>query len=376
MQPDQWRGRIYLDHRQKPAGCGDSISFVGVRLLPNPQLVQFRLPGSPVDHRRPRSGVEAFASRQLSVHRLIPLIGMLLTHWYFLPSSPECIRDDSWGEEMCLQFVPRPILHHRERTKLLASCSLEKEELLHKRSSKGSDSNLMYDGGEKHVAKLMNMILLQRILAKIASAYQKPDGLTVITARSAPALLETLPIGKFFGVGDVTEAIFKEMSVLTGKELKQLSLERLQEKFGKRGRILYSFARGEDDRPVEPNRIRKSIGKETTFADDVTDQKEMLTILTQLAEQVVQRARELEMTGKTVTLKLRWSDFTDVSRAGASSKPLQNTEEIMQIISPLLEQLLQERKAVRLLGVTLSNLISPTAPGAGNTLATLWDGLS
>lgn len=103
----------------------------------------------------------------------------------------------------------------------------------------------------------------------------------------------------------------------------------------------------------------------------------MLDLLAQLAEQVVQRADELGMSGKTVTLKLRWSDFADVSRAGASSRPIQNAEDIMSIVAPLLDHLLlEERKAVRLLGITLSNLISPTAPGAGNTLATLWDGLS
>ena len=108
--PDQWRSGVYLDHGEAPSGRGDGVAFPGVRLLPNPQPVQFGLEGGPVDHRRQRSGVEAVGNRQPDVLRLIPLIGILLTHWCFLLSSPECIRDDSWGEEICLQFATTSLL--------------------------------------------------------------------------------------------------------------------------------------------------------------------------------------------------------------------------------------------------------------------------
>jgi len=197
-----------------------------------------------------------------------------------------------------------------------------------------------------------------KMLAKLASAHQKPDGLTVITPEAAPAFLDSLPVTKIFGVGDVTAARLKDLGITVGRELKQLSLERLQELFGKRGTVLYHFVRGEDDRPVEPARERKSVGKETTFERDLADHQEMLVVLEHLAEQVESRLVELEMAGKTVTLKLRWYDFQLVTRSLSIASPIQDTQAMMRYLRPLLEQLLVEDRSVRLLGVTLSHLVS------------------
>jgi hypothetical protein len=108
--PDQWRAGVCLDHGEAPSGRGDGVAFPGVRLLSNPQPVQFGLEGGPVDHCRQRRGVEATGHRHPSMLRLIPLIGILLTHWCFLLSAPACLQDDSWGAEMCLQCAPRPRL--------------------------------------------------------------------------------------------------------------------------------------------------------------------------------------------------------------------------------------------------------------------------
>ncbi len=196
-----------------------------------------------------------------------------------------------------------------------------------------------------------------KMLAKLASAHQKPDGLTVITPEAAPALLEALPVSKIFGVGDVTAARLKDLGITTGKALKQLSLERLEELFGKRGTVLYHFVRGEDDRPVEPERERKSVGKETTFERDITERAEMLLVLEQLAEQVESRLAELEIAGKTITLKLRWHDFRLVTRSLSTASPIQDAPTMMRSLRPLLDQLLMENKPVRLLGVTLSHLV-------------------
>jgi DNA polymerase IV len=195
------------------------------------------------------------------------------------------------------------------------------------------------------------------MLAKLASAHQKPDGLTVITPEAAPAFLETLPVTRIFGVGDVTAARLKDLGITTGQALKQLSLERLQELFGKRGTVLYYFVRGEDDRPVEPERERKSVGKETTFERDITDRAELLLVLEQLAEQVESRLAELEIAGKTITLKLRWHDFQLVTRSISTASPLQDAPAMMRSLRPLLDQLLKGNKPVRLLGVTLSHLV-------------------
>lgn len=201
-------------------------------------------------------------------------------------------------------------------------------------------------------------VSFNKMLAKLASAHQKPNGLTVITPQAAHAFLEALPVGKIFGVGEVTEARFKELGITSGRELKQLGLGRLQELFGKRGTDLYRFIRGEDDRPVEPERQRKSVGKETTFERDTSDRDEMLMILEHLAEQVAQRLAELGTAGKTLTLKLRWHDFQSVTRSVSTASPIKDAQTMMRYLRPLLDHLLAENRPVRLLGVALSHLVS------------------
>jgi DNA polymerase IV len=180
----------------------------------------------------------------------------------------------------------------------------------------------------------------------------------VITPEATPTFLETLPVARIFGVGDVTAARLKDLGITTGKDLKHLGLEHLQELFGKRGTVLYYFVRGEDDRPVEPERERKSVGKETTFERDITERGEMLLVLEQLAEQVERRLAELEIAGKTITLKLRWQNFQLVTRSLSTASPIQDAQAMMRSLRPLLDQLLVENKPVRLLGVTLSHLVS------------------
>jgi DNA polymerase IV len=214
-----------------------------------------------------------------------------------------------------------------------------------------------------------------KFLAKVASAHRKPNGLTVVTQETAPTFIDALPVGKIFGVGEVTEARLRELGIETGKDLKQLSLERLQKLFGKRGAILHSFVRGIDLRPVDVERERKSVGKETTFEHDMGDRDEMLAIVETLAEQVALRLAELGIAGKTITLKLRWNDFRNVSRSISPSQPIQSAGAMMRYLRPLLEQLLQERKPVRLLGVTLSHLVAEAEMNKYKQMSmqTLWD---
>ncbi len=214
-----------------------------------------------------------------------------------------------------------------------------------------------------------------KFLAKVASAYKKPNGLTVITPQTAPEFLDVLPIGKIFGVGEVTEARLKARGIATGRDLKQLSLATLQEQFGKRGTMLYHFARGEDDRPVEVERERKSVGKETTFQSDKVGRDALLDVLEHLAEQVAQRLVELSVAGTTITLKLRWSDFQLVTRSMSLAQPLQDAPTIMRSLQTLLDQVLSENKPVRLLGVTLSGLVpeSSLVPYEQMSMLPLWE---
>src|SRR5260221_4114711 len=122
-----------------------------------------------------------------------------------------------------------------------------------------------------------------KFLAKLASDAHKPDGLTVISPEQAPAFLDALPIEKFFGVGKVTAAKLRESGIANGADLKRLGEERLRAFFGKQGSQLYHYVRGEDDRPVEPTRQRKSIGKEITFERDLMGRARMVDVLEQLA---------------------------------------------------------------------------------------------
>jgi DNA polymerase IV len=133
--------------------------------------------------------------------------------------------------------------------------------------------------------------------------------------------------------------------------------------------------RGQDDRSVEPERVRKSVGKETTFERDVEDQAELLSSLEDLAEQVEHRLAALGIVGKTITLKLRWDDFRNVSRSSSTSQPIQSAQAMMRYLRPQLLPLLLERKSVRLLGVTLSHLVAEEEMKKHEQMSepTLWD---
>jgi DNA polymerase IV len=198
-----------------------------------------------------------------------------------------------------------------------------------------------------------------KFLAKIASDQQKPDGLTVITVEEAPTFLAALPIEKFFGVGKVTTARLRNLGIQTGADLTRLGEERLRELLGKHGSQLYRFACGEDDRPVEPVRERKSVGKEVTFERDLRDLREMERILENLSTQVEHRMVELGIAGRTLTLKVRWSNFELVTRATTRPQGFQSAQEMLPKLHTLLSVLVDGRRAVRLLGVSVSGLVSP-----------------
>jgi DNA polymerase IV len=198
-----------------------------------------------------------------------------------------------------------------------------------------------------------------KFLAKIASDAHKPDGLTVIPQEEASAFLEALPIEKFFGVGKVTAAKLRGLGIQTGAGLKHLGEERLRELLGKHGGQLYRYACGMDERPVEPVRERKSVGKEVTLERDIRDRSEMERILETLALQVEYRLAELGIAGRTLTLKVRWSTFELVTRATSRVQGFQSAQEMLPVLRTLLSGLVDNKRAVRLLGVIVSGLTSP-----------------
>lgn len=194
-----------------------------------------------------------------------------------------------------------------------------------------------------------------KFIAKIASDFEKPDGLTFIGPSKIVTFLERLPIEKFFGVGKVTAQKMKGYGIHTGLDLKQLSEHDLGRKFGKSGKFFYHMVRGEDNRPVKPNRISKSIGIEDTFETDMRDRKEMAAEFTSLCEKLEKRLSGKSKEGRTVTIKIKFSDFSQITRSKTSVYYISSAEDIRSQVLDLFDKVDTEDRRVRLLGVTLSN---------------------
>ncbi len=193
-----------------------------------------------------------------------------------------------------------------------------------------------------------------KFLAKIASDMNKPDGLYVITPEQGPDFVAKLPVRKFHGIGPATAAKMEGYGIITGEDLRDRSLDFLQTKFGKAGHYYYWAARGIDSRPVNPNQERKSVGSETTFRNDLTTFEACMAELNGLIETVSRHCVRRDLTGKTVTLKLRYADFRTVTRSRTVVRPVSDPSTIRDIVALLLNGLMPLPQGVRLLGVTLS----------------------
>lgn len=195
-----------------------------------------------------------------------------------------------------------------------------------------------------------------KFLAKIASDYQKPDGIYVITPKMAEQFIEQLPIKKFHGIGKVTAERMANMGIHTGLDLKQLSLEKMMKEFGKSGSYYFNIARGEDHREVNPDRVRKSIGSENTFSNDISQFHEMQTHIAPQTDEVWEWCENHLTFGRTITVKMKFEDFTIVSRSKSSIYPITNEKIYRKLVLELLEECFQAGRNVRLLGVSVSNL--------------------
>lgn len=198
-------------------------------------------------------------------------------------------------------------------------------------------------------------VSVNKFVAKIASDMKKPDGLTFIGPSKIEGFMETLPVEKFFGVGKVTAEKMKKMGLHTGADLKELTEKELIKYFGKAGRFYYYIVRGIDNRRVEPDRETKSVGAEDTFAFDLTTQDEMFSELERIAETVYDRLQRHKLSGRTVTLKVKYSDFKQITRNRSFLHPINDLETITGTAKQLLSQAETDGKAIRLLGITLSN---------------------
>ena len=204
-------------------------------------------------------------------------------------------------------------------------------------------------------------ISYNKFLAKMASDLNKPNGQAVITPKNGPAFVEALPVKKFHGVGPATAERMKRHGIETGYDLKSKSLQFLQQHFGKSGPYFYGIARGIDERQVKADRVRKSVGAEDTFAQDIDALDAAQTELRPLAEKVWRYCEAHDITGKTVTVKIKYSDFTQATRSRTVPQGLSSIELVLEIADALLSSVYPFKRPVRLLGVTLSSLSTEQA---------------
>lgn len=199
-------------------------------------------------------------------------------------------------------------------------------------------------------------ISYNKFLAKMASDLNKPNGQAVITPKAGPAFVEALPVKKFHGVGPATAEKMHGLGIDTGADLKQKTLEFLVEHFGKSGAYFYGIARGIDDRQVKPDRVRKSIGAEDTFSEDLHAYEPAREGLQPLIEKVWDYCEAYEIGAKTVTLKVKYADFNQITRSKTVPSPLAAITDLQAVVDLLLSPIFPPRKGIRLLGVTLSSL--------------------
>ncbi|WP_138989726.1 DNA polymerase IV [Larkinella sp. C7] len=205
-------------------------------------------------------------------------------------------------------------------------------------------------------------ISYNKFLAKLASDYRKPNGQYVIKPSQGLAFVETLTVGQFHGIGRVTAARLNQLGIFTGWDLRQQSEAFLKQHFGKAGSYYYTIARAIDNRPVTPDRLRKSIGSETTFDRDLTTEADLLAGLQPLLDSVWRLCERIRVVGRTVTLKVKFADFEQITRSRTTLGPVSQKAFLDRIGVELLTSLFPLPKGVRLLGISLSNLDASDQP--------------
>src|SRR5690606_32940112 len=194
-------------------------------------------------------------------------------------------------------------------------------------------------------------ISINKFIAKVASDYNKPIGQKTVNPEDVISFLEQLDIRKFYGVGKVTAEKMYQLGIFTGKDLKEKTIDYLDSHFGKSGRYYYYVVRGIHNSEVKPNRIRKSLAAERTFGENLSSEIFMLEKLEQIAKEVSNRLLKSKVSGKTITLKIKYSDFTLQTRSKTVPYFMSDQSVILETAKDLL---FQEKlnNSVRLLGIS------------------------
>lgn len=212
-------------------------------------------------------------------------------------------------------------------------------------------------------------VSVNKFVAKIASDMDKPDGLTFIGPSKIESFMESLPVEKFFGVGKVTASKMKQLQIYTGADLKRYAEADLVRLFGKSGRFFYRVVRGIDHRPVQPHRTIKSLAVEDTFSTDLYALGAMAVELGRIAEKLAGRMAQRNLLPKTLTLKVKYTDFSQKTRSLSREAGYPDLENILATGEQLLKQAMQdEERGVRLLGLSVSNFKQPSPESLQLTL--------
>ena len=201
-------------------------------------------------------------------------------------------------------------------------------------------------------------ISYNKFLAKLASDQNKPNGQFVITPKMGPSFVQDLPVGKFHGIGPAISAKMNGLGIFTGLDMRNQTLEFMAANFGKAGTYYYWISRGIDERPVRANRIRKSVGAENTLSQDLTDYEALAAELQPLIEKVWHHCQTTGARGRTATLKVKFSDFELITRS-RSVAVIDSASDLSGLALELLKQLMPPKKAIRLLGISISGFNDP-----------------
>lgn len=194
-----------------------------------------------------------------------------------------------------------------------------------------------------------------KFLAKLASDHRKPNGQFAVTPEMGAAWVETLPVTRFHGIGPVTAAKMKRLGIETGADLRAKSMPFLERNFGSAAGWYHAISRGEDDRPVNPNRERKSSGSETTFNRDLTEPVDILAGVIEMADDVWRWCETEQRFGRTATVKVKFADFQQITRSRSTSQRIRSREMLHDLARELAGSVLPPPKPIRLVGVTVSS---------------------
>ncbi len=208
-------------------------------------------------------------------------------------------------------------------------------------------------------------ISYNKFLAKLASDQRKPNGQFAVTPGMGAAWVETLPVSRFHGVGPVTAAKMKRLGIETGADLRAKPLAFLEQHFGSSADWYHAIARGEDHRPVNPNRVRKSSGSETTFDRDLTEPSEIEAGVLRMADDVWAWCEKTQAFGRTVTVKIKFQDFRQVTRSRSHTAVVTSRELLHAASLDLVRSIYPPERGIRLVGVTVSNFDAPARDDTG-----------